>query len=332
MQNTHGRAKDVRFELDAEPCWVRGPRRRLRRAVGNLLDNARKWSPPGESVEVECREAPSSCMTTAPASPRGPPPHLRPLLPLAGGPRVAGVRPRPGHRGPGRQGRGRDHRGRERPGRRRPHVHSPDDGGRPRRAPAPDHDQPAPTCHSRWPSFSALAPYGTPTCRQGEVRTLARAPPAASPPRGAAGDAGGDGRRRPCRRLALRQPQLVSAMSSIRLPKGSSTYAPAPGPRPDSVAPPPPRPQDRLEGGQVAHHQGRMSLAGRPEVLLHAEVHRDGPVAEPTAAPRRQGLGFGQAHQSEEPRVEGLRLASRPAGMASCTWSSRTISKPMAAS
>ena len=28
----------------------------LRRAVGNLLDNARKWSPPGEPVEVECRE------------------------------------------------------------------------------------------------------------------------------------------------------------------------------------------------------------------------------------------------------------------------------------
>ncbi len=28
----------------------------LRRAVGNLLDNARKWSPPGQPVSVECRE------------------------------------------------------------------------------------------------------------------------------------------------------------------------------------------------------------------------------------------------------------------------------------
>jgi two-component system sensor histidine kinase MprB len=29
---------------------------RLSRAVGNLLDNARKWSPPGEAVSVLCRE------------------------------------------------------------------------------------------------------------------------------------------------------------------------------------------------------------------------------------------------------------------------------------
>jgi two-component system, OmpR family, sensor histidine kinase MprB len=29
-----------------------GTPERIRRAVGNLLDNASKWSPPGESVEV----------------------------------------------------------------------------------------------------------------------------------------------------------------------------------------------------------------------------------------------------------------------------------------
>ena len=56
MQNTHGRAKDVRFDLEAAPCWVVASDDGLRRAVGNLLDNARKWSPPGEPVEVECRE------------------------------------------------------------------------------------------------------------------------------------------------------------------------------------------------------------------------------------------------------------------------------------
>ncbi len=56
VQNTHGRAKDVRFDLAAEPCWVVAHDDGLRRAVGNLLDNARKWSPPGEPVEVECRE------------------------------------------------------------------------------------------------------------------------------------------------------------------------------------------------------------------------------------------------------------------------------------
>ena len=116
VQNTHGRTKDVRFDLDAEPCWVVAHDDGLRRAVGNLLDNARKWSPPGEPVSVECRDG-----TRRRARPRsrhrrgGPAPHLRPLLPLAGGPRAARVRPRPGHRRPGRQGRGRDHRGRERP-------------------------------------------------------------------------------------------------------------------------------------------------------------------------------------------------------------------------
>ena len=56
VQNTHGRAKEVRFDLDAAPCWVVAHDDGLRRAVGNLLDNARKWSPPGDAVEVECRE------------------------------------------------------------------------------------------------------------------------------------------------------------------------------------------------------------------------------------------------------------------------------------
>ncbi len=54
LQTTHGRARDVTFELDAEPCWVEGHADRLSRAVGNLLDNARKWSPPGQVVSVTC--------------------------------------------------------------------------------------------------------------------------------------------------------------------------------------------------------------------------------------------------------------------------------------
>jgi two-component system sensor histidine kinase MprB len=56
VQNTHGRAQDVTFHLDAEPCWVDGHADRIGRAVGNLLDNARKWSPPGQTVSVECRD------------------------------------------------------------------------------------------------------------------------------------------------------------------------------------------------------------------------------------------------------------------------------------
>jgi two-component system, OmpR family, sensor histidine kinase MprB len=45
-------APDTRFVLIAEPCVVRASRARLARAVGNLLDNAVKWSPPGQPVEV----------------------------------------------------------------------------------------------------------------------------------------------------------------------------------------------------------------------------------------------------------------------------------------
>jgi two-component system, OmpR family, sensor histidine kinase MprB len=45
-------APDTRFVLIAEPCVVRGSRARVARAVGNLLDNAVKWSPPGKPVEV----------------------------------------------------------------------------------------------------------------------------------------------------------------------------------------------------------------------------------------------------------------------------------------
>jgi two-component system, OmpR family, sensor histidine kinase MprB len=56
VQETHGRANDVTFQVDADPCWVEGHPDRLTRAVGNLMDNARKWSPPGCPVSVCCKE------------------------------------------------------------------------------------------------------------------------------------------------------------------------------------------------------------------------------------------------------------------------------------
>ncbi len=40
------------FRLQSEPALVCGIGSRLDRAVANLLDNAQKWSPPGEPVEV----------------------------------------------------------------------------------------------------------------------------------------------------------------------------------------------------------------------------------------------------------------------------------------
>jgi two-component system sensor histidine kinase MprB len=55
LATTHGRAQDVTFDVEAEECWVEAHADRLSRAVGNLLDNARKWSPPGQVVSVICR-------------------------------------------------------------------------------------------------------------------------------------------------------------------------------------------------------------------------------------------------------------------------------------
>ena len=46
------RAPDVRIELDLEPARMEGRRQLLERAIVNVLDNACKWSPPGERVEV----------------------------------------------------------------------------------------------------------------------------------------------------------------------------------------------------------------------------------------------------------------------------------------
>ncbi len=47
---------DLRFETTLQPTVVRGAGERINRAVANLLENARKWSPPGGLVEVRLRD------------------------------------------------------------------------------------------------------------------------------------------------------------------------------------------------------------------------------------------------------------------------------------
>ena len=46
----------VEFDLDLEPTLLRGQQERIARAVSNLIDNARKWSPPGGLVEIRLRD------------------------------------------------------------------------------------------------------------------------------------------------------------------------------------------------------------------------------------------------------------------------------------
>jgi two-component system sensor histidine kinase MprB len=50
------RRSDLRFEVSVEPTMVSGQGDRIGRAVSNLMDNARKWSPDGATVEVALKD------------------------------------------------------------------------------------------------------------------------------------------------------------------------------------------------------------------------------------------------------------------------------------
>jgi two-component system, OmpR family, sensor histidine kinase MprB len=52
VERARRHAPATEFALATEPCMVSGSRARLARAMGNLLDNAVKWGPPGAPVEV----------------------------------------------------------------------------------------------------------------------------------------------------------------------------------------------------------------------------------------------------------------------------------------
>jgi two-component system sensor histidine kinase MprB len=56
VERARRHAPAIVFTLSAEPSVVVGSRARLARAVGNLLDNAVKWSPPDGTVEVTVRD------------------------------------------------------------------------------------------------------------------------------------------------------------------------------------------------------------------------------------------------------------------------------------
>jgi signal transduction histidine kinase len=46
------RKPELRYELDCRPTLIRGDSGALERAIGNLMDNALKWSPPGGRIRI----------------------------------------------------------------------------------------------------------------------------------------------------------------------------------------------------------------------------------------------------------------------------------------
>ncbi|HWF74735.1 MAG TPA: HAMP domain-containing sensor histidine kinase [Solirubrobacteraceae bacterium] len=56
IERTTRRAPGLTFNAGLEPTLVRGEADRIGRAVNNLLDNARKWSPPDGVIDVELRD------------------------------------------------------------------------------------------------------------------------------------------------------------------------------------------------------------------------------------------------------------------------------------
>jgi two-component system, OmpR family, sensor histidine kinase MprB len=64
------------FDLELEPTLVRGQQERIVRAISNLIDNARKWSPPGGLVEVRLRGAELSVRDHGPGFEHDDLPHV----------------------------------------------------------------------------------------------------------------------------------------------------------------------------------------------------------------------------------------------------------------
>ncbi|TMK40396.1 MAG: HAMP domain-containing histidine kinase [Actinobacteria bacterium] len=52
VERTRRRAPELGFDVALEPALLRADPERIARAVTNVLDNARKWSPPGGAIEV----------------------------------------------------------------------------------------------------------------------------------------------------------------------------------------------------------------------------------------------------------------------------------------
>lgn len=55
VERARRRARSLQFSVELEPTVVRGVGERVARAVTNVIDNARKWSPPGGTIDIKLR-------------------------------------------------------------------------------------------------------------------------------------------------------------------------------------------------------------------------------------------------------------------------------------
>ena len=71
-----GRAPGLRFELDCCPTLVRGDPDALERAIGNLVDNALKWSPPDGRIRISAAGGAVEVSDEGPGIPAGDLPYI----------------------------------------------------------------------------------------------------------------------------------------------------------------------------------------------------------------------------------------------------------------
>jgi two-component system sensor histidine kinase MprB len=76
VETARRRWANVSFRAQLEESIVRGTTERLQRAVANLLDNAAKWSPDGETIEVVVRDSEISVRDRGPGIDEADLPHI----------------------------------------------------------------------------------------------------------------------------------------------------------------------------------------------------------------------------------------------------------------
>ena len=71
-----GRAPGLRYELDFQPTLVRGDPDALERAIGNLVGNALKWSPPDGRIRISAADGTVEVSDDGPGIPEDDLPHI----------------------------------------------------------------------------------------------------------------------------------------------------------------------------------------------------------------------------------------------------------------